>query len=79
MAEVTRILGYEGSPNFLLAGNDFAHAQELGYVLRKTRDECGLQGVYVLRPADEKASPSPGLYVCQAAVAFHEVLYQFCI
>jgi hypothetical protein len=67
MVEVARILGYEGSPNFLLAGNDFPHAQELGYVLRKARDECGLQGVYVLRPEDDKASPIPVLYVCQAS------------
>lgn len=67
MVEVARILGYEGSPNFLLAGNDFPHAQELGYVLRKAKDECGLQGVYVLRPEDDKVSPIPVLYVCQAS------------
>src|SRR2546427_5762259 len=58
-------LGYEDSPNFLRAEEDFPHAQELGYVLRKAKAECGLQGVYILRSEDDKALPIPVVYVCQ--------------
>jgi len=64
--DAARILGYEDSPNFLLAEEDFPHAQELGYVLRKAQTACGLKGVYVLRAANDSASPTPVLYFCQA-------------
>jgi hypothetical protein len=60
--DVARILGYEDSPNFLRADEDFPHAQELAYVLRKARTECGLKGVYVLREQNDTASPIPVLY-----------------
>ena len=64
--DVAQVLGYKDSPNFLLADKNFPHAQELGYVLRKARAECGLQGVYILRPENDKALPIPVLYFCQA-------------
>ena len=64
--DVARILGYEDSPNFLLAEEDFPQAQELGYVLRKAKTACGLKGVYVLRAENDSASPIPVLYFCQA-------------
>ena len=64
--DAARILGYKDSPNFLLAEEDFPHAQELGYILRKAKAECGLQGVYTLRPENANASPIPVLYFCQA-------------
>jgi hypothetical protein len=64
--DVAQMLGYKDSPNFLLADKDFPYAQELGYVFRKARAECGLQGVYSLRPQDDKALPVPVLYFCQA-------------
>jgi hypothetical protein len=66
MMDVARLLGYEESPNFLRAGDNFPYAQELAYVLRKARAECGLQGVYVLREQNDSASPIPILYFCQA-------------
>jgi hypothetical protein len=64
--DVARILGYEGSPNFLLAEEDFPQAQELGYALRQAKTACGLKGVYVLRAENDSASPIPVLYFCQA-------------
>lgn len=64
--DAAHILGYEDSPNFLLAEEDFPHAQELGYILRKAKAECGLHGVYTLRPENDNASPIPVLYFCQA-------------
>ena len=64
--DAARILGYEDSPNFLLAEEDFPQAQELGYVLRQAKTACGLKGVYVLRAENDSASPIPVLYFCQA-------------
>lgn len=64
--DAARLLGYEDSPNFLRAEENFPHAQELGYVLRKAQKECGLKGVYVLRAQNDTASPIPVLYFCQA-------------
>jgi hypothetical protein len=77
---VAGILGYENSPNFLRAEENFPHAQELGYVLRKAKAECGLQGVYTLKPENEQALPIPVLYVCQAtteaeAEQFHKQIW----
>ena len=43
--DAAQILGYMDSPNFLQAAEDFPGSQELGYVLRKAREECGLRGV----------------------------------
>jgi hypothetical protein len=64
--DAAHILGYEDSPNFLLAEEDFPQAQELGYILRKAKIACGLRGVYVLRAENDSASPIPVLYFCQA-------------
>ena len=64
--DAAQILGYTDSPNFLTAEENFPHAQELGYVLRKAKAECGLRGVYVLRAEHTNASPTPILYFCQA-------------
>ena len=64
--DAAQILGYTDSPNFLTAEENFPHTQELGYVLRKAKTECGLKGVYVLRSEEANASPIPILYLCQA-------------
>ena len=68
--DTAHILGYEDSPNFLLAEEDFPHAQELGYVFRKAKIACGLKGVYALRAENDSASPIPVLYFCQATPSF---------
>ena len=44
MLDVARLLGYEDSPNFLRAEEDFPHAQELGYVLRKAKKRVWTKG-----------------------------------
>ena len=64
--DAAQILGYTDSPNFLPVEENFPHTQELGYVLRKAKTECGLKGVYVLRAENAHASPIPILYLCQA-------------
>ena len=63
--DVAQVLGYEDSPNYLSEDKDFPHSQ-LGYVLRKAREECGLKGVYVLKEGHAESSPVPILYFCQA-------------
>lgn len=65
--DAAQILGYTDSPNFLSAEESFPRTQELGYVLRKAKTECGLKGVYVLRSEEVNASPIPIVYFCQAA------------
>jgi methylase of polypeptide subunit release factors len=67
--DAAQILGYLESPNFLRAAEDFPGSQELGYVLRKAREECGLIGVYVLKNPAYPASPIPVVYFCQASSA----------
>jgi hypothetical protein len=64
--DAAQILGYLESPNFLRAEEDFPGSQELGYILRKAREECGLKGVYVLRNTDDSSSLIPIVYFCQA-------------
>ena len=66
MMDTAQILGYTNSPNYLTAEDNFPHAQELGYALRKAKTECGLKGVYVLRLQEAHASPIPIVYFCQA-------------
>ena len=63
--DVARELGYEDSPNYLRAEDNFPDTQELGYLLRKARDECGLAGAYVLRREEAGSFPIPVLYHCR--------------
>ena len=63
--DVAQVLGYEDSPKYLSKDEDFPHSQ-LGYVLRKAREECGLKGAYVLKEGHSESSPVPILYFCQA-------------
>ncbi|MCE2485935.1 MAG: N-6 DNA methylase [Desulfurellaceae bacterium] len=64
--DVAQVLGYEGSPNFLSKDEDFPHSQ-LGYVLRKAREECGLQGVYVLGNETGNMPTIPIVYFCKSS------------
>lgn len=64
--DLARELGYEDSPNYLRAEDNFPDTQELGYPLRKARDECGLAGAYVLRRDEAGSFPIPVLYHCRA-------------
>jgi hypothetical protein len=68
LMDAAQLLGYDASPNFLHAEEDFSDSQELAYVLRKAQAACGLKGVYVLRHEGDSTSPIPVVYVCQAAL-----------
>ena len=65
--DAAQLLGYDASPNFLRAEEDFLDSQELAYVLRKAQAACGLKGAYVLKNEGNGTSPIPVVYVCQAA------------
>lgn len=64
--DVAQVLGYEDSPNFLSRDEDFPHSQ-LGYVFRKAREKCGLQGVYVLGNETGNMPTVPIVYFCKAS------------
>jgi len=62
-------LGYQTSGNFLRRGTiAFDRAPDIGHIFRTAalRKTCRLEGVYTLRPFDNKGSPVPVVYVCEA-------------
>ena len=70
MTTLLNQLGYNDSPNFLRSGEgQLESAPGYGHIFRHAVKECGLHGVYVLRPPSETtAEPTvPVVYVCEAA------------
>src|SRR4051794_9953651 len=62
-------LGYSASANFVRSGTaEFERAPNIGHILRAAtgKKSCRLEGVYLLRPFDDKTSPIPVVYVCEA-------------
>jgi N-6 DNA Methylase len=62
-------LGYGTSGNFFQRGTAaFDSAPDIGHILRTAarRRSCRLEGVYALRPFNDKGSPVPVVYVCEA-------------
>ena len=68
MDEVLQLLGYQESTNFIRSGSDdFVSAADHAHILRKAERECGLKGVYVLRPDNHSCRGLvPVVYVCAA-------------
>ena len=60
------VLEYRDSPNFL-RGDALSYAPQHGRTYRRAQEDCGLEGVYVLRAAAEPRSPEiPVVYLCHA-------------
>lgn len=59
-------LGYDASPNFIGMGDlELRPFQGHSHVYRKARQQCGLQGVYLLRDP-QRPSEVPVVFYCQA-------------
>ena len=67
-ANTLATLGYLDSPHFLRPGtSDFEAVVGFGHVFRKAARDCGLKGVYVLRPSSGRGEATiPVVYVCEA-------------
>jgi len=62
-------LGYGNSGNFFRSGTAaFERVPDIGHILRAAtgKKSCRLEGVYLLRPFDNKTAPIPVVYVCEA-------------
>lgn len=68
MEEALQLLGYSGSTNFIRSeSEDLISAVDHVHLLRKATAECGLLGIYALRPEKDSAKGIiPVVYVCEA-------------
>jgi hypothetical protein len=69
LSTILDTLGYAGSGNYFRRDTAaFEHAPDIGHILRTAarRRACRLEGVYTLRPFNDKASQIPVVYVCEA-------------
>jgi hypothetical protein len=65
---ITEVLGYAESPNYLHAGDlEERPFSGFSHVYRKAREQCGLQGVYLLSdPRARSKSEIPVVFYCKA-------------
>lgn len=59
------VLQYKDSPNFVRA-DELSKDIDFGFLYRRARQHCGLEGAYLLRASNGPGAGTPIVYVCRA-------------